>query len=211
LQAQALRRTVEAGAEVASFEKEVWQMRFRASGLFLLLTAASAIAQAPSKVLVATAKEVMTGLASPGTLICVSGTPASDPQGPPCSPGTEKIFIWNRNSLFEFQDVAGSAAGLVKGRASVVVHCDLDSNYYGYCWGTFDWIVPEAGGKWAGTWGGMHDFLTNTISYSATGFGTGGKLQGLQLKYEAAYTGPGPVQGRGLASRESRATRLAAA
>lgn len=166
--------------------------RHRMFGLLLLVASADAIAQAPSKVLVATAKEAMTGLASPGSLVCVGGTPASDPQGPPCSPGTRQILISYRNSLFEFQDIAGSAAGLIKGQASIVVHCNLDSNYYGYCWGHFVWTVPEAGGKWEGTWGGMHDLLTNTISYSATGFGTGGRLQGLQLKYEAVYTGPGP-------------------
>lgn len=170
-------------------------MRHRMSGLILMFTAATASAQAPSKVLVATAKEVMTKLASPGTIACIDGTPGRDPQGPPCSPGTKQILISYRNSIFEYQELAGSAASLIKGQASVVVHCDLDSNYFGYCWGHFEWTVPEAAGKWVGTWGGMHDFLTNTISYSAVGFGTGGKLQGLKLKYEAAYTGPGPGLG----------------
>lgn len=167
-------------------------MHCRIICMALSLVSAAAFAQTPSKVPVATVKEVMTGVPSPGTLVCVGGTPATNPQGPPCSPGTRQVLISHRNSLFDLQEVTGSAAGLVKGQVSVVVHCNLDGNYYGYCWGHFEWTVPEAGGKWEGTWGGMHDLLTNTISYSATGFGNGGKLQGLQLRYEAAYTGPGP-------------------
>jgi len=167
-------------------------MRHRILPLLLLLAPAGALAQAPSKVLVATAKEVLTDVVTPGTIVCVGGAPTNNPQGPPCSPGTKQVLISYRNTLAQYQEVTGSAAALIRGQVNVVVHCNLDGNYYGHCWGHFVWTVPEAGGQWEGTWGGPHDMLTNTVSYSAVGFGSGGKLEGLQLKWEAAYTGPGP-------------------
>ncbi|MBL8173182.1 MAG: hypothetical protein JNK48_00845 [Bryobacterales bacterium] len=53
-------------------------------------------------------------------------------------------------------------------------------------------MIPGAGGQWEGSWGGMFDMLTNSVSYSATGHGNGGKLEGLRMRFEAAYTGAGP-------------------
>lgn len=167
-------------------------MLYQTVRFLLWLAAAAAFAQPQSKVLVATGKEIMVDLLSPGTLACTGGTPTNNPQGPPCSPSTKQILISYRNSVAEYQDVSGSAAALIQGKNNIVAHCNLDGNYYGHCWGHFVMTVPAAGGQWEGTWSGMYDMLTNTVSYTAIGYGSGGKLEGLQMKYEGAYTGPGP-------------------
>ena len=112
-------------------------MRHRILPLLLLLAPAGALAQAPSKVLVATAKEVLTDVVTPGTIVCVGGAPTNNPQGPPCSPGTRQVLISYRNTLAQYQEVTGSAAALIRGQVNVVVHCNLDGNYYGHCWGHF--------------------------------------------------------------------------
>jgi hypothetical protein len=39
----------------------------------------------------------------------------------------------------------------------------------------------------------MFDMLTNNLSYSGTGYGNGGKLEGLHIRIEWAATGPGPT------------------
>lgn len=167
-------------------------MRYPMMNLVLLLAPAAALAQPEPKVLVAVGKEVVVNVLSPGTLHCVGGTPTNNPQGPPCSPGTTRILISNRASVAQYQDVAGSAAALLQGQNTIVTHCVLDQNYYGHCWGHFAWAIPGAGGQWEGSWGGMFDMLTNSVSYSATGHGNGGKLESLRMQFEAAYTGPGP-------------------
>jgi hypothetical protein len=158
----------------------------------MFVACAAATAQGPSKVLVATAKEAITEIASPGTITCIGGAPSNNPQALPCSPGTKRVLVSYRVSRAAYQEIAGSAADLIKGQVETVVHCNLDADYYGHCWGHFVWTVPGAGGVWEGVWGGPHDLLTNVVSYTAVGFGVGGKLEGLQLKWEAAYTGPGP-------------------
>jgi hypothetical protein len=94
-------------------------------------------------------------------------------------------------SQYEYQDVTGTAAAMFGGKNHTVSHCNLDENYYGHCWGTFEWTIPELGGKWEGVWGGMHDMLAGVVSYSSIGFGSGGKLEGLQLRYEGANPGGG--------------------
>ena len=167
-------------------------MTHRMPCLLLLLVPAAVLAQPPSKVLVATGTEVMTSIVSPGTLACIGGTPTGLwPQFPPCGPGTTRIMFSYRNALFNYQQVSGSAASLVAGTNNVVTHCNVDANGYGHCWGHFVWTVPGAGGQWEGSWSGMFDVLMNTNSYTLTGHGYGGKLEGLQLRSESVATGPG--------------------
>jgi len=166
-------------------------MKHRMIQLLLVLAPAAVLAQTPSKVLVATGTEVITSVVNPGTLACIGGTPGTNPQGPPCSPGTTRIVFSYRNVLSNYQQVSGSAANLIQGTNNIVTHCSLDGIGYGHCWGHFVLTVPGAGGQWEGSWSGMHDELTNTASYSATGYGYGGKLEGLQIRFEWATTGPG--------------------
>lgn len=169
-----------------------YQMSYSVMSMVLLLAPAAALAQPEPKVLVAVGKEVVVNVLDPGTLRCVGGTPTNNPQGPPCSPGTTRILISNRTSVAEYREVTGSSAALLQGQNSILTHCVLDQNYYGRCWGRFTWSIPGAGGQWEGSWDGIFDILTNTISYSAIGHGNGGTLEGLRMQLEAAYTGPGP-------------------
>ena len=167
-------------------------MKYRMTHLLLSIVPLAVLAQTPSKVLVATGNEVITNIVSPGAIACIGGTPGTDPLGLPCSPGTTRILMSYHNILVNYQQVSGSAASLVQGTNNIVVHCNLDGGYYGHCWGHFVWTVPGAGGQWEGSWSGMFDMLTNTTSYSGTGYGSGGKLAGLQIRGEWASTGPGP-------------------
>ena len=167
-------------------------MDYRSMRTLVLLLPMAALAQPPSKVLVVTGKEVLTDIVSLGNLACVGGAPSNNPQGPPCTPGTTRILFSYRNTLARYDEVTGSAAAMAQGQNNIVTHCNLDQNYYGHCWGHFVWTIPGSGGQWEGTWNGKMDMATNTVSYSATGYGYGGTLEGLQMKYEAAYTGPGP-------------------
>ncbi len=155
--------------------------------VLLLLAPAAAFAQQPSKILVATGKEMSVGLLDPGVLLCEGGQPTGRPAQ--CSPGTKRIFIWNWVSVQGYQDVAGTAAAMLRGRSTIVMHCNLDQNYYGHCWGTFEMAVPEMDGKWEGVWSGPWDMLANCTSYRMTGYGSGGQLEGLRLEKESAWPG----------------------
>jgi len=159
--------------------------------LFLvLLPAAAALGQTPAKVLVAVGNPVMKTLVSPGALACVGGTPTGLwPQMPPCSPGTTRILFSYRNALFDTRQVSGSAGSLISGTMNVVTHCNLDATGYGHCWGHFEWDVPGSGGIWEGSWSGMWDGATNSTSYGGTGYGYGGKLDGLRVEFQCADTG----------------------
>lgn len=167
-------------------------MKYRMVQFLVLLAPATVVAQTPSKVLVATGNEIVTSVVSPGTIACIGGKPLSDPQGPPCSPGTTRILVSYRNELHTYQQLSGPAASLFQdGTVNGVLHMNVDANYYGHCWGHFVISVPNAGGQWEGSWSGMIDMLTNTISYTSTGHGYGGKLEGLQMREEGASSGPG--------------------
>jgi hypothetical protein len=109
-------------------EAEVKPMRRQVIRMLLWLAPAAALAQGPSKVLVSTAKEVMTDVVTPGTIACVGGAPTNNPQGPPCSPGTKQVLVSYRVTRAEYQEITGSAAGFIKGQVEVVVHCNLDGN-----------------------------------------------------------------------------------
>ena len=154
---------------------------------FLLLATAAALAQPSPQILVATGKEVHIQTKSAGTVICVGGEPTT--QGPPCSPGTKRIFIISRMNVLEYQDVTGSAAAMLRGKNKTVAHCNLDENYFGHCWGTFLWEIPEMGGVWEGTWSAASDQGKRITINRALGFGYGGKLEGLQLEFDGVNPG----------------------
>jgi hypothetical protein len=163
-----------------------------ALALFVICT--GAYPQTSSNVLVATGIEVETSRVY-GTIACIGGQPATDPQGPPCSPGTTRFLMSYTVRTNEFRNLAGSAANLIEGgTTSDVTHCNADGTYHGHCWGHSVITVPAAGGQWEGTWSGVFDMLTNTSSWTAILYGSGGKLEGLQLKIEGASTAPGQPQ-----------------
>lgn len=168
-----------------------WPSRVgRFSIAFLLAASAPCFAQQASKLLVAVAKlNPVIEVRSPGLLQCEGGQPGTDPQGPPCSPGTKRILIWNRMSVMEIQESIGPAAAMYRGKVSIVAHCSFDENYSGHCWGTYTLPIPELGGHWEGTWTAPFDLFTGAQYLSGVAFGRGGKLEGLQIKEESVAPG----------------------
>lgn len=132
---------------------------------------------------IATAEEVPAGLLDPGTITCIGGEPA----GPFCTPGTLRTHIRGQVVTAIYNNVQGEAAVLIDGMNTITANCNLDDSLKGPCWGTFSWMIPGAGGHWDGTWNGQFDLLNDTSSYSAVAQGSGGDLDGLQLKVEAVH------------------------
>ncbi len=155
------------------------------------LAPAVALAQPSPKVLVATGRDdpAATQVVNPGTLICAGGQPS----GALCSPGTQRIFFWNLVQTIGYTEITGTAAAMFRGKATIVTHCNLDASYFGHCWGTFEWPAPELNGKWEGSWTGVMDYAANANSLTGTAYGTGGQLEGLEMKFEKVY--PGTRQG----------------
>ncbi len=157
----------------------------------LLAAAAPALeAQGPapaSKLLVATGKEIMQ-VVSPGILICEGGQPTGL-LAPLCSPSTKRILIRNAIAEATYQDVTGTAAALVGGKATIVTQCNLDDKYFGFCWGTWEWAAPGQAGKWEGSWSSTTDYAAAVGAVSSELCGYGGKLEGLQMKYVSVYPG----------------------
>ncbi len=129
-------------------------------------------------------------LGDPGTANCVGGTPTTDPPYfPPCSPNT-KVTIWrNFTGPVLFDAVTGAAAPFFSGVWEIRGGCNLDKNLDGPCWGTFE--GDALGGKWEGTWNGKLDFIGFGGDMSFVGHGTGGDVEGLHMKMEAAVEGTG--------------------
>ena len=153
----------------------------------VLLLAPAAFAQQSAKVLVASGKEVAAGMLDPSMLACIDGKPTGKPLQ--CTPGTSKVLLSYWVSLQAYQDVVGTAAAMFRGQNTIVMHCVLDANYYGHCWGHFAWDAPDLAGKWEGVWSGVWDFAANRVSYHMTGYGSGGQLEGLQFERESAWPG----------------------
>jgi hypothetical protein len=130
-------------------------------------------------------------LGSPGTAICVGGTPTGT--FPPCSEGT-RMSIWrDYDGPVWFGDVTGSAASFITGtyESPWISHgaCNLDRNLAGPCWGTFE--GSALGGQWEGTWDGVLDFVNFGGEVRFVGYGTGGGVEGLHLMLEAVAEGGG--------------------
>jgi hypothetical protein len=138
--------------------------------------------------LYATAKEVGAPGGTSGTVTCIGGTP----QGPFCSPETKKILVRGAIRFFNYQELAGPAAAFFNGTPRYVFNCNLDKNYSGPCWGTFEWPIADKGGKWEGTFTGEIDLLKSFVNASVNGHGVGGELDGLQMKYDVLYPGGVP-------------------
>lgn len=155
---------------------------------FLMILALSPVAmKAKSKTQLASGGFFI-GLSEPGTANCVGGTP-SGLFFPPCSPGT-KVTIWrNFVGLLPFGNVTGEAARFFSGAWVSRGSCNLDENLAGPCWGTFEGDALD--GKWEGTWNGKLDFSRFGGNLSLVGHGSGGSVEGLQMRMEAAMEGTG--------------------
>lgn len=168
----------------------------RKVALTILLAAAVAItlvASAGAKdgpnFLTATGIEVMTGIQA-GEVKCAGGHPTglSYPD-PACSPGTNRTLTRGEVDSSILMDVTGTGAAMLQsGSNRVVTNCNLDANLRGPCWGTFELTVPGQG-TWEGSWTGTFDLVNFVASYSAVGHGSGGRIDGFQLKYDAVLNG----------------------
>lgn len=158
--------------------------------LALAILAIPVQAQMQPGLLTATGQEVNTAIVSPGTVECIGGTPLIPPPNPftMCSPGTTTIHLRDQHGQAAYQNLAGTAMDMLNGPNEVVTNCNLDGTMKGHCWGTFLWAVPDKG-TWNGVWSGEFDLQTFNIRYSAAGFGQGAALEGMNLMYDAVYSG----------------------
>ena len=151
---------------------------------FFLAGLAVAYAQPGQKVFTATGKEYHVQPLTPGKWVCVGGQFTGDvPGAPPCSPGTKSIIIHDVSNRLEYQDVTGSGAPMLDGWNVTHVTGNLDGNYNGKLWCTFEWTVPAMNGKWVGTCSVTTD-QGGSVN-RAEALGRGGKLEGLKLEFYA--------------------------
>jgi len=137
--------------------------------------------------LAATGKDTIIGVVA-GHAICAGGVPTGGSY-PYCTEGTNQTVVRGEVDTSVLTDVTGSGAAMLTGATTTFVsNCNLDRNLQGPCWGTFEMTVPGQG-KWEGTWQGPFDFVRFAASYSMVGHGSGGQLEGKQLKYEAFTDG----------------------
>ncbi len=138
----------------------------------------------------ATGQEVNAAIVSLGTVECIGGAPLMPPPNPftLCSPQTTAIHLRDQIGQAAYQNLAGTAMEMFNGPNDVVTNCNLDGAMKGYCWGTFRWTIADKG-AWTGVWFGDFDLRTFNIKYTAVGFGQGRTLEGMQMVYDAVYSG----------------------
>lgn len=131
---------------------------------------------------------ILIGLTDPGNVRCIGGEPTGWPL---CSQGTQRIVWRGLTGAMLMQDVIGAAAEYVSGVWVTPGSCNLDGNYRGPCWGTFEASAP-GGGKWQGTWNAVLDFVTFGGTMSMVGTGSGSPaVEGLHIQIDAFSAGSG--------------------
>ncbi len=156
-----------------------------------LVASAVAFGARQLPLLVATGNEMKLS-EEPGTLRCVGGFPTGLP-APLCSPGTTKIIIRGMRGTATYENLAGTAAAMFDGQNLIEANCNLNANYRGQCWGSFQWTIPGKKGTWEGMYSGEFDLPSFVATYRATGHGNGGELEGLKLSLHAIYPGGSPL------------------
>jgi hypothetical protein len=143
----------------------------------LLVMAGLAAAQATFTIVTGT--ETPIGLANPGEVKCHGGVPTGNPFAP-CPPGTSGTVRGQQRILWEVTSDARTN-GLNYGTFNANIHEDGTLN----AWGTFR-LEVSGGGVWEGVWEGKQA-ADGSFSYSATGHGSGGSVEHLQLLWDGAY------------------------
>ena len=143
----------------------------------LLLMTGLALAQATFTIVTGT--ETPIGLANPGEVKCHGGLPTGNPFAP-CPPGTSGTVRGQKRILWEDTSDARTN-GVNYGTFNANIHKDGTLN----AWGTFR-LEVSAGGVWEGVWEGKLA-ADGSFSYSATGHGTGGSVEHLQLLLDGTY------------------------
>ena len=144
--------------------------------------------QAQSNTLVATGGMFIT-LDDPGGAMCIGGQPSGVPF-PLCSYDTKQIVWRDFSAPLILVGVTGTAAAQVAGIIQARGNCNLDGNYEGPCWGTFE--LTALGGTWEGSWSGTLGIMAGAADLSFVGRGSGGDLGGLHLKLDAFSAGGSP-------------------
>lgn len=122
------------------------------------------------------------------TTTCLGGEPADQSVPPylPCSPGTSLAMGRSEVQVWTPASPSASVEALVDGPITFVVNCDMNGQYRGPCWGTFEWIVPGVG-TWAGYWTApIMDLVTYESRISLVGLGTGGDIDGKRIELTGA-------------------------
>jgi hypothetical protein len=113
---------------------------------------------------------------------CAGGQVVS-PDFPYCSPGTKHILGRNEEQIWMPVDFTAPVATLLDGPITFEVNCNFNTAFRGPCWGTFTW--ESGGGIWEGQWvSSVMDLMTYESVISMVGFGTGGAIDGKQLKVD---------------------------
>jgi len=103
---------------------------------------------------------------------------------PHCSEGTQRIFGRSEVQSWVPVDPSAAVAPLLSGPITFVVNCNMNADYRGPCWGTFEWSVPGMG-TWEGTWTApVMDLMTYESQISMVGHGIGGEIEGKQIKLD---------------------------
>jgi len=144
------------------------------------LVAATAHAGGPNAALAT--GDLFIGLLDIGELTCIGGEPVPD-AFPPCTPDTRHVIWRHHTGILMMANLTGEAAPFVPATVQTDGNCNLSEVWEGPCWGTFEavWL----GGTWAGTYSGTLDFIGFAGDLKFVGHGTGGEIDGMQMKIEA--------------------------
>ena len=149
----------------------------------LLVMAGLAAAQATFTLVTGT--ETPIGLGDSGEVKCHGGLPTGNPFAP-CPPGTSGT-VRGQQRIFQEDTSDPRTSGLNYGTFNANIHKDGTLN----AWGTFR-LEVSGGGVWEGVWEGKLA-ADGSFSYSATGHGSGGSVEHLQLLWDGTYPAASPV------------------
>jgi hypothetical protein len=107
----------------------------------------------------------------------------------PCGPGVSGTI---RNRIVFA--IVSTSDPRIAGPQVIVTNVNFDGNGEGRMWGTFELQVPD-GGVIAGSFHGTAQLSSVTLDLDAVGHGTGGAVDGLQLKISDVHNAPPPTPG----------------
>ncbi len=115
-------------------------------------------------------------------ITCVGGLPSV----PYCDSNTTQVLGRLEVQTWTPASLSRSVAKFLNGPITFVVNCDLNAQFRGPCWGTFEWKVPGVG-TWTGFWTApIMDLLTYESQLSMVGVGSGGEINGRHLELDGS-------------------------
>jgi hypothetical protein len=143
----------------------------------LLVMAGLAAAQATFTIVTGT--ETPIGLVNPGEVKCHKGVPTGNPFAP-CPLGTSGT-VRGQQRILQVDTSDTRINGVNHGIFNANIHADGTLN----AWGTFR-LEESGGGVWEGVWEGKLA-ADGSFSYGATGHGSAGNIEHLQLLLDGTY------------------------